>query len=78
MDSVESRPNSRLGDAVFSRHVLDGAQTNSIALINPVELYWLCCTLLDGSVDTDAVRNAILTGNGYVDLKPFCGKSPFA
>jgi hypothetical protein len=74
----ETAPSSRLGHAVFTAHILEGAKKHSVALINSVELYWLCCSLLDGTtVDKNAVREAILTGNGYVDLKPFCGKSPF-
>jgi hypothetical protein len=75
----ETEAGSRLGDTVFSPHVLDGAKRNSVALVNSVELYWLCCALLRGdNVDKNAVREAILTGNGYVDLKPFSGASPFA
>jgi hypothetical protein len=74
----ETEAGSRLGDTVFTPHVLDGAKRNSVALINSVELYWLCCALLRGdNVDKNAVREAILTGNGYVDLKPFAGSSPF-
>ena len=74
----EKRPETRLGDVVFSQHVLDGSKRNSVALINSTELYWLCCTLLGGdTVDKNAVREAILNGNGHVDLKPFCGKSPW-
>jgi hypothetical protein len=74
----ETEPGSRLGDKVFSSHVLAGAKLNSVALINSVELYWLCCALLRGDkVDKAAVREAILTGKGYVDLKPFSGTSPF-
>lgn len=74
----ETEPGGRLGDAVFSPHVLDGARRHSVALVNSVELYWLCCALLRGDpVDKSAVREAILNGNGYVDLKPFCGESLF-
>jgi hypothetical protein len=74
----KTMPEDRLGDAMFSPHVLDGAGRNSVALINSVELYWLCCTLLEGlTLDLAAVREAILGGNGYVDLKPFCGKPPW-
>jgi hypothetical protein len=74
----ETEPSKRPGASVFSPHVLDGAKRNSVALINSVELYSLCCALLRGdSVDKNAVREAILTGNGYVDLKPFSGLSPF-
>ncbi len=70
----ESEPKSRLGPDVFSPHVLDGAKRHSVALINSVELYWLCCAILRGDgVDKAIVREAILTGNAYVDLKPFCG-----
>jgi hypothetical protein len=29
------------------------------------------------AVDKNVVREAILTGNAYVDLKPFSGQSPF-
>jgi hypothetical protein len=74
----ETRPETRLGDAVFSSHALEGSRRNSVALINSTELYWLCCTLLRGDqVDKSALRELILDGNGYVDLKPFCGESPW-
>ena len=74
----KTMPEDRLGDAMFSPHVLDGAERNSVALINSVELYWLCCTLLEGvTLDLAALREAILGGNGYVDLKRFCGKPPW-
>jgi hypothetical protein len=75
----ETEPSDRLGDKVFSSHVLTGAKLNSVALVNSVELYWLCCALLRGDkVDKAAVREAILTSKGYVDLKPFSGTSPFS
>jgi hypothetical protein len=74
----ETEPRDRLGNAVFSQHVLEGAKRHSVALINSVELYWLCCALLRGdAVDKNAVRETILTQNGYVDLKPFSGQSVF-
>jgi hypothetical protein len=74
----ENGPDTRLGDVVFSPHVLDGSKRNSIALINSVELYWLCCTLLGGAeLDKSSIRETILKGSGYIDLKPFCGKSPW-
>ena len=74
----QNEPGKRLGEAVFSPHVLDGAKLNSVALVNSVELYWLCCALLRGDlVDKSKVREAILATNGYVDLKPFSGESPF-
>jgi hypothetical protein len=75
----EDSPSKRLGDVVFTPHVLKAASGNSVALINSVELYWLCCVLQSGgTVDLDAVRAAILNANGYADLKHFCGgESPF-
>ena len=74
----EKEPGTRLGDSVFSPHVLEGTKRHSVALVNSVELYWLCCALLRGdSIDKSAAREAIFTGNGYVDLKPFSGQSPF-
>lgn len=74
----ETEPGTRLGDSVFTRHVLDGARISSVALINSVELYWLCCAMLRGdAVDKSTVREAILTTSGYVDLKPFCGAPLF-
>ena len=74
----ESEPANRLGDTVFSGHVLDGAKRHSVSLVNSVELYWLCCAILRGDVtDKAAVRETILSCNGYVDLKLFCGESVF-
>jgi len=74
----ETEPGKRAGDSVFSKHVLEGAKRHSIALVNSVELYWLCCALLRGdAVDKNAVREAVLAQNGYVDLKRFSGESPF-
>lgn len=74
----EADPSTRLGDSVFSKHVVEGAKRHSIALLNSVELFWLCCTQMRGDiVDKNAVRETILTGNGYVDLKQFSGASPF-
>jgi len=74
----EKEPATRLGKSVFSAHVIDGAERNSIALVNSVELYWLCCALLRrNTVDSNAVRETILATKGYVDLKAFCGSSAF-
>jgi len=74
----ETEPIQRLGDSVFSQHVIEGAKRHSVALVNSVELFWLCCALLRGdTVDRAAVREAILAGSGYVDLRPYAGKSPF-
>jgi hypothetical protein len=72
-------PGKRLGNVVFSPHVLKAATGHSVALINSVELYWLCCDLLSGrTVDLEALRETILAANGYVDLKKFCdGEPPF-
>jgi hypothetical protein len=75
---VEAEPPTRPGDTVFTKHVLEGAKRHSVALLNSIELYWLCCALVRGdTIDKDAVREVILAGNAYVDLKPFSGKSPF-
>jgi len=74
----ETKPETRLGDLVFSPHVLEAAKRNSVALINSTELFCLCCTLLDGvEVDEAAIREAIINSNGFVDLKPFCGVPPW-
>jgi hypothetical protein len=74
----ETTPAQRVGNAVFSPHVLDGAKRHSIALVNSVELYWLCCALMRGDhVDKVGAREAILNGSGYIDLKPFCGEPVF-
>jgi len=39
-----------LGDKVFSGHVLEAAKTQSIALINSVELYGIVCGVLSGRI----------------------------
>lgn len=74
----ETPPEERLGDGVFSAHVLRAASDHSVALVNSVELYWLLCGILGGAVNNlDAVREHILGSRGYVDLRPFCSHSPF-
>lgn len=74
----EKPPQDRIGETVFSPHVLQAAKTHSIALINSVELYWLVCGVLAKEVTQyEAIRESILSASGYVDLKPFCGARPF-
>jgi hypothetical protein len=71
-------PQKRLGKAVFSQHALDAAKTNSIALVNSVDLYAVICGIFDGGIkDLDAVRETILTASGYADLSRFVTTSPF-
>jgi|SRR5271157_287199 len=74
----ETLPKERSGPEVFSPHVLEAARTHSVALVNSVQLYWAICELLSGKLtDTEAVRETILAGNGYVDLRQFFRDSPF-
>jgi hypothetical protein len=71
-------PNTRLGSGVFSPHVLDAAKRNSVALVNSVELYATVCNLFEGRInDLEAIRETILTANGYADLTRFIVTSPF-
>lgn len=72
------KPQERLGDTVFSPHVIEASKKNSVALVNSVELYAIVCGILDGNIkDLEPIRETILTTNGYVDLRPFIVKSPF-
>ena len=72
------KPETRLGERVFSPHVLEAAKRNSVALVNSVELYAVVCNVLDGLItDLAAVREHILNANGYADLRGFIKKSPF-
>jgi hypothetical protein len=74
----ETPPKERLGEEVFSSHVLDAAKRHSVALVNSVQLYWAICELLSGKpTDTQAIREAILVADGYVDLRQFFSDSPF-
>jgi hypothetical protein len=74
----ETPPKERLGAEVFSPHVLDAAKRHSVALVNSVQLYWAICELLSGKLtDTQAIREAILGADGYVDLRQFFRGSPF-
>jgi hypothetical protein len=71
-------PQKRLGNAVFTQHILDAAKTNSIALVNSVDLYGVVCNVLGSQIkDLNAVRQTILAANGYADLSQFIAKSPF-
>jgi len=64
---------------VFSPHVLDASKRHSVALVNSGELYWVICELLSGAIsDCAPIREKILASSGYVDLRKFCKKSPFA
>ncbi len=74
----EGNPKDRLDVKVFSTHVLDAAKTQSIALVNSVELYCVLCNILSGKIQNlDVIREKILTTNGFVSLLPFCQESPF-
>ena len=74
----EGNPKDRLGDKVFSSHVLEAAKTQSIVLVNSVELYCVVCGILSGKIhDLAAIREKILTTNGFVSLVPFCPELPF-
>jgi hypothetical protein len=70
-------PQEREGPAVFSSQVLQAASTESVALVNSVELYAVVCkALARGITDLELIREAILTTAGYVDLRIFYGKFP--
>jgi len=78
MDSCLEPPVNRLGEQVFSPHVLDAAKRHSVVLINSVELYWVICGVLSGRIDDyERIREAVLTTNGHVDLRRFRGPTPF-
>jgi hypothetical protein len=74
----EAPPETRLGENVFSPHVLEAATRQSVALINAVELYCILCGVLSGNItNLEAIREAILTTNGFVSLRQFCRGFPF-
>ncbi len=74
----EEPPTKRIGDKVFSSHVLQAARSHSIALVSSVELYAVICGVLSGDItELERIREAILTTNGYVNLMQFWRKSPF-
>jgi hypothetical protein len=69
-------PEKRLGERIFSPHVLEAAKRHSVALVNSVELYGIICGVLTGEIsDLSPIREKILETNGYVDLIGFA-KSP--
>jgi len=73
------KPERRLGNGVFSSHVLDAGKRNAVSLVNSVELYAVLCNVLDGLItDLEKLRDKILSANGYADLRPFIKESTFA
>lgn len=74
----EESPEKRLGETVFSSHVLQAAKTQSVALVNTVELYCVVCEVLSGAIsDSETIQESILTTNGFVNLMGFCRNRPF-
>ncbi len=74
----EKLPANRLGETLFSSHVLQAAKTHSVVLVSSVELYWVVCGVLAGEIkDLESIRESILGTSGYIDLRLFCGMSPF-
>jgi hypothetical protein len=75
----ESPPKDRLGEKVFSPHVLEAAKTQSIALINSVELYRVVCGILAGQIQSqhlELMREKILKTSGFVSLLEYCNGLP--
>jgi hypothetical protein len=74
----EAKPKDRLAEKAFSSHVLDAAKTQSIALVNSVELYCVLCGVLSGEIkDVASIREKILNTNGFVSLLGYCRALPF-
>jgi hypothetical protein len=74
----EAPPPERIGDKVFSSHVLQAAKSQSIALVSSIELYAVICGVLLGDItEFETIRETILTTNSFVNLMQFCRKSPF-
>ena len=74
----EVPPEERIGDKVFSPHVLQAAKSQSIVLVSSVELFAVMCGVLSGDItDFETIRETILTTNSFVNLMQFCRKSPF-
>jgi hypothetical protein len=75
----ETQPQDRLGEKVFAPHVVDSAKTQSIALVNSVELYCVVCGVLSGQIqDLERIREKILNTSGFVSLLEYCDRSiPF-
>jgi hypothetical protein len=75
----EALPKDRLGEKVFSPHVLEAAKTQSIALINSIELYCVVCDILAGQIqsqDLELMREKILKTSGFVSLLEYCKSLP--
>lgn len=77
----ETPPQDRLGEKMFAPHVISAAKTQSIVLINSVELYCVVCGVLSGKIraeDFERIREKILSTNRCVSLLEFCGDNlPF-
>ena len=76
----ETKPTDRLGEKVFSPHSLTAAKTQSIALVNSVELYVAVCGVLSGEVknlNLEHMREKILSTSGFASLLEFCKEPPF-
>jgi hypothetical protein len=71
----ETPAKDRLGEKVFSPHVLEAARTQSIALVNTVELYCVVSGVLAGEIktaDLEQIRERILKANGFASLTEHC------
>jgi hypothetical protein len=71
----ETPAKDRLGEKVFSPHVLEASKTQSIALVNTVELYCVVSGILAGKIkpsDLEQIRERILKANGFASLSEFC------
>lgn len=76
----EVPPKERLGEKVFSPHTLEAAKTQSVALVNSVELYCVACGILSGQItlqDLEQMREKILKANGFVSVLEYCKGLPF-
>ena len=72
----ETRPQDRLGEKVFAPHVVEAAKTQSIALVNSVELYCVVCGVLSGQIqDLERIREKILSTSRFVSLLEYCDRS---
>ena len=71
----EMPPRDRLGEKVFSPHVLEAAKTQSVALVNTIELYCVVSGALSGKVKTqelEQIREKVLNTNGFASLIEYC------
>jgi hypothetical protein len=74
----ETVPSSRVGEKMFSPHVLEAAKSQSIALVNSVDLYCVLSGVLSGEIkDPGPIRERILTTSGFVPLVDCCRGLPF-